>query len=256
MLGELNDAHVSLRTPNNQWSSSEGGWGTFDYESIRNYLKDGGNDRYTNFLYDTFKSEPEIGYIHIESFTDFYSKPGDSQKWAEKINDITKSLAHTRAIVLDIRYNGGGDPWAMEYIAGRFAAKSKDYLIESVKNGPGPNDFSSPQTRIIKPAGTRYLKPIVLLTNGDSVSAAEWFTLALRTQEHVTHTGVTTHGAFSGRVERSMANGWLYRISPYRITDTKGNCYEGIGIPPKLIFEGEDEQQIEQAIELAKMRGL
>jgi C-terminal processing protease CtpA/Prc len=252
MLKELNDAHVSLRTPDSPWSSI-GGRGSLNLGSIREYLTEGGNGQYVNFIYGTFLSKPEIGYIYILSFTNPRSKPGNAEGWAERINDIIGSLHDTKAIVLDIRCNGGGDPWAMEYLAGRFASKAKDYLLESVKTGPGHYDFSTPQIRIIKPAGTRYTKPIVLLSNEDSVSAAEWFTLALRTQDHVIHAGATTHGAFSGRVERPMVNGWIYRISPYRITDIKGNCYEGIGISPdkQYINEGSDEVQLEYARDLA-----
>jgi C-terminal processing protease CtpA/Prc len=140
----------------------------------------------------------------------------------------------------------------MEYIAARFAAKAEDYIKESVKNGPGHNDFSAPKTRIHKPAGTRYTRPIVLLTNGDSVSAAEWFTLALRTQGHVNHAGTATHGAFSGREERSLINGWIYRISPYRITDMSGNCYEGRGISPEKEIAGTDDEQMVYARDLAE----
>jgi C-terminal processing protease CtpA/Prc len=252
MLGELNDAHVSIRTPDSSWYSVGGGRGSID-GSIYEYLNGRGNDQYTNFLYGTFKDEPQIGYIYIKSFTNSSSKTGDTPIWAEKINDIVRSLSETKAIVLDVRCNGGGDPWAMEYISSRFAAKAKDYMKESVKNGPGHNDFTVPQIRMIKPAGTRYTKPIVLLTNEDSVSAAEWFTLALRTQDHIIHAGTTTHGAFSGRVDRSLVNGWIYRISPYRITDMGGNCYEGIGISPnkQYIKEGSDRDQLEYAINLA-----
>jgi C-terminal processing protease CtpA/Prc len=255
MLEELKDAHVSLRTPNNPWYS-RWGTGTLNYENVRSYLEGNGNEQYVNFLFGTFLAEPQIGYIHINSFTHSPLKPGDTQEWAEKINDIVKSLNNSAAIVLDVRCNGGGDSWAMEYIASRFAAKAQDYIKESVKNGPGHNDFAAPRIRIIKPAGTRYTKPIVLLTNGDSVSAAEWFTLALRTQGHITHAGTATHGAFSGREERSLANGWIYRISPYRITDMDGSCYEGRGISPdqEYIKVGTDEEQLEFALDLALAR--
>jgi C-terminal processing protease CtpA/Prc len=216
-------------------------------------LQNNGNDQFDNFIYGTFlsESEPQIGYICIQSFTHSSAKPGYKQDWAEKINDIVPYLNDVPAIVVDIRCNGGGDSWAMEYIAARFAAKAEDYIKESVKNGPGHNDFSAPKTRILKPAGARYTRPIVLLTNGDSVSAAEWFTLALRTQEHVTHAGTATHGAFSGREERSLLNGWIYRISPYRITDMDGNCYEGRGISPDNEIAGTEDKQLEDARDLA-----
>jgi hypothetical protein len=261
MLDELKDAHVSLRTPNNPWSS-RWGTGSLNYEKTRSYLEGNGNNQYTNFLYGTFlsesSSEPKVGYIHINSFTHHNAQQGQPHIWAEKINDIVNSLNNTSAIIVDVRCNGGGDSWVMEYIAARFASKAKDYIKESVKNGPGHQDFSAPRIHIIKPAGTRYTRPIVLLTNGASVSAAEWFTLALRTQEHVTQAGTATHGAFSGREERSLVNGWIYRISPYKITDMNNKCYEGIGISPdkEYIKDGTEDEQLlfarDLAYELAK----
>jgi C-terminal processing protease CtpA/Prc len=88
---------------------------------------------------------------------------------------------------------------------------------------------------MIIPAGTRYTKPILLLTNKNSVSAAEHFTLALRTQEeHVTHAGITTCGAFSPREERPMINGWYYSISGWKVTGMDETIYEGIGIIPSV----------------------
>jgi hypothetical protein len=236
MLRELDDPHVSLRTPHIPWFFIEGRGSLYE-ESIKDNLAGGGSDQCANFLYGTFNLYPHIGYIYIKSFSPPLSQAGNSMDWAGRINDIILLLNNSRAIVLDIRCNGGGDPWAMQYIADRFASKAKDYIKERVKSGPGHHDFSAPQTRIIKPAGTRYTKPIVLLTNGDSVSAAEWFTLALRTQDHVTHAGTKTRGAFSPRVERPMINGWSYRISPYRVTDMNDICYEGIGISPDKLIE-------------------
>jgi hypothetical protein len=56
-------------------------------------------------------------------------------------------------------------------------------------------------------------------------------------------------------VDRSLVNGWIYRISPYRITDINGNCYEGIGLSPEKTIDGEDEFQLVNAINLAKAMG-
>jgi C-terminal processing protease CtpA/Prc len=103
------------------------------------------------------------------------------------------------------------------------------------KNGTGRNDFSSPITHTIKPEGTRYTKPIVLLTNKQTISGGEWFTLALRSQPHVSHAGSTTAGAFSLSLERQLVNGWIYSVSVQKVTDMNGTCYEGIGIAPPTV---------------------
>jgi C-terminal processing protease CtpA/Prc len=72
-----------------------------------------------------------------------------------------------------------------------------------------------------------------MLTNKQTISGGEWFTLALRSQSHVTHVGGTTNGAFSLSLERSLINGWIYSVSVQKVTDMAGKCYEGIGISPE-----------------------
>jgi C-terminal processing protease CtpA/Prc len=116
-----------------------------------------------------------------------------------------------------------------------------DYIRISSKTGPGRNDFSTPVTHRIQPDGIRYTKPVVLLTNIVSVSAAERFTLALRNQPDVTHMGTTTRGALSSRMARPMINGWYYTISADKVEDINGICYEGVGIRPaaEFIFSGD-----------------
>jgi len=114
----------------------------------------------------------------------------------------------------------------------------------SAKNGPGRNDFSAPMTFRVRPNGTRFTKRIALLTNKATVSASEWFTMALKTQRHVTHVGTPTRGAFSPKTSRPMINGWYYTISAFRVTDMNGKCFEGKGISPEpeYVFTGDSEE--------------
>jgi C-terminal processing protease CtpA/Prc len=70
----------------------------------------------------------------------------------------------------------------------------------------------------------------------------EWLTLALRTQDHITHAGGTTNGAFSLSLERSLINGWIYSVSVQKVTDVNGICYEGIGITPEYAVTNTEEE--------------
>jgi len=243
MLNELNDPHVNLISPFNDLSEKE----PFNLEYVKNKLKDGGalaGD--SMFFYGTFQEKPNVGYIYIKGFR--FGKENSTldpiQSWAKKIDGILQSLARTDSVILDIRDNGGGSVANAEYIAGRFAAVQKDYIKVSTKNGPGRNDFSTPVPFTIRPAGQKYTKPVVLLTNNQTVSAAEWLTLALRTQNHVTHAGEATRGGFSIMIRRPLINGWEYTMSIQKVTDVEGNCYEGIGITPdeEHIVAGHDTQ--------------
>lgn len=260
MLRELNDPHAGLYAPGKFVSSHvDNNPDSFSLSVARRYLIENGNDNYLNFLYGRFSSAPEIGYIHIALFTDETFQP-ENQEWGKAIDGIIDSLKNTQAMVLDVRGNRGGEIFVMEYITARFASEKKDYLRTRAKTGPGKNDFSKEIIYTVKPISAvsdnryGYTKPIVLLTNKGTVSAAEWFTMALRTQSHVTHVGTPTCGAFSSRSNRFMINGWIYSISPEKVTDINGNYYEGIGISPDkdhIIVNTKSDEQLQYALELA-----
>jgi len=260
MLKELNDPHVGLYAPGKFASSyNENNNENFNISTVKSYLIKSGNSDYKNFLYGRFSKESDIGYIYISLFTDEDSEY-DNQEWGRAIDNILNSLANTNAIVLDVRSNRGGEVFVMEYIAARFASEQKDYIKARIKTGQGANDLSAPKIFTIKPikevSGSliNYTKPIVLLTNRNTVSAAEWFTLALRTQKHVTHIGTPTCGAFSSRKDRPMINGWFYSISPERVMGMDGKYYEGIGISPDkdhIIANNTGDEQLNYAIKLA-----
>jgi C-terminal processing protease CtpA/Prc len=208
-------------------------------------LKDGGvltSDKM--FLYGVFREKPNVGYIYIAGFIlgETELSGGPIQDWAKKIDGIVKSLSYTDYIILDIRGNKGGLSSNAEYIAGRFISVQKDYIKVCTKNGPRRNDFSVPVSYTIKPAGSKYTKPVVLLTDNITVSAAERFTLALRTQDHVTHAGEITRGALSLKIIRSLINGWEYTMSVQKVTDMNGNYYEGTGIAPDFPIAGHQAQ--------------
>ena len=237
LLGELNDAHVSLMSSFGEYNSG----GRFDTANMENFSLDLVKTKYLNndyasggdgmFVYGTFKSKPAIGYIYISGFANG-ENTGGSQDWIKAINGIISNLSDTSALVLDLRGNRGGLIANVNYIASRFAAEKKDYAKVRTKNGSGRNDFSSSVSYEIKPAGTRYTKPIVLITNAQTISGGEWFTLALLSQEHVIHTGSKTCGAFSLSLERFLVNGWTYTVSVQIVSNMQGNCYEGRGISP------------------------
>ena len=236
MLGVLNDAHVTLMSPFATYNSG----GRFDTSNMEPFSLDVIKTKYLNaehtagggmFVYGTFKSKPSVGYIHISGFANG-ENTGGSQDWIKAIDGINRELSAASSIVLDLRGNRGGLPGNVNYIASRFAAKQKNYAKVRTKNGPGRNDFSSPIIEVIKPEGTVYAKPIILLTNAQTISGGEWFTLALLSQDHVIHTGSATAGAFSLSLERFLVNGWAYTVSVQKVTDMKDNCYEETGISP------------------------
>jgi len=258
MLRELNDPHVGLFTPLELFAASYHDLREiFDLSKVRKHLYKDGSTIYKNFLYGKLEEYPQIGYIHLSSLTP-EAEDSENKDWGKNIDNIINDLSDTKAIIFDIRNNKGGDIFISEYIAARFTSVQRDYMKSGIKNGTGLNDISEFKYYRVKPAGVRYTKPVILLTNKGTTSAAEWLTMALLTQNNITHTGSPTCGAFSMRVKRPMINGWYYTISVERVMDMNGNIYEGIGISPNddhIIKNNQDDpidEQLFYAIELAK----
>jgi len=171
-----------------------------------------------------------IGYIYLHTF----NESSQSYHWADQFGSVLDSLPSVKGLIIDIRSNGGGTQDNFVSISSHFFTKTQDVLFEKVRNGAKHDDFSTVGVINISPSGKIFIKPIVLITDRFTVSAAEWFTLAMRALPNVTIVGDTTSGAFSARLDRELVNGWLYSMSIEKVTDAKGISHEGIGVPPDI----------------------
>jgi len=230
MLSVLNDRHVSLNSPSRLFFSGYQDFGDGDrfsaYLLRKKYLE---NSKLSGggILYGTFINNSNIGYINIDSFMGNGIKVDD---WVMEIGGIVNSLKNTDALVLDVRNNTGGRDTNMQNTVRYFFSKQSNTWRSRTKNGPGRNDFTDWTTWTINPSVGSYTKPIALLTNRYSGSASESFTIAMRTQEHVTHIGRPTGGGVSVIIFRYLINGWSYTISIHDVTDMDGNRYDAKGI--------------------------
>lgn len=114
--------------------------------------------------------EGNIGYIEIHSFAD------------EKIvTEFAKAMAQfkdTKAIIIDVRYNGGGDTAYARPIMGWFTADKKPYALMNERKGKG---MGEKWTEYVEPNGDYcYKNPVVILCNHWSASMAEGFPMGMR----------------------------------------------------------------------------
>jgi len=171
-----------------------------------------------------------IGYIHFGAFgmpVSFYEMQMDK---------VMTTLKDTKAIIVDVRNNGGGSDKVSRYIAGRFAQERKLFMTTKKKNGPAHDDFTQPESWYTDTQGSfQYTKPVELLTTRWTASAAETFTWAMNTQAHITQIGDTTSGGFSDVISRELPNGWLYFVSIGDFRNAEGKTAEGNGIAPAII---------------------
>lgn len=227
MLDELKDGHVNLSTPfetsyyRKWWSDYPQ---NFDERIIEQYYfnfnyKSIGGVMYGNFIQN-------IGYIRYPSFS--YSLGGGN------LDYILNSMNMTAGLIIDIRDNGGGDLVNADNLVGRFITEKTLAGYISHKTGPGHNDFSEPEPFYVEPPGNGNIlwgKPVVVLTNRSTFSAANYFTMIMKSLPNVTIIGATTGGGCGMPISYELPNGWGVRFSACPVYDAAGNLTE-FGVTP------------------------
>jgi C-terminal processing protease CtpA/Prc len=143
-------------------------------------------------------------------------------------------LENMDALIIDIRFNGGGFDDLALALASRFTEQKRLAFSKRVRIG-SHDELSSPREQFFEPAGVSFLnKPVILLTSKATMSAAEVFAMAMTQLDWVTLIGETTYGAFSNILDRSLPNGWSFGLSNQRYSSWEGIDYEQVGISPDI----------------------
>lgn len=227
MLNNLRDGHTNLSSAFNvsyyrQWWSDYPQ--NYDDRLVKQY--------YLNFDWNqaaglSYAILPDsIGYIRYPSFA---SGIGDAN-----INYALYYMRDCPALIIDIRNNGGGDLTNAERLASHFVKERQlgGYIYH--KSGPGHNDFSQPYPYYIEtvPRGSViWLRPVVVLTNRSTFSAANNFTAMMKSLPMVWIAGATTGGGSAMPLTQDLPNGWRLRMSASPILTAQGETTEH-GIPP------------------------
>jgi C-terminal processing protease CtpA/Prc len=149
-------------------------------------------------------------------------------------------LGKTDALILDVRFNGGGkDEVGMEII--RHFNPTKQIVFN--KKAKFRDSFTAPNSIVLNNAEDPYTKPVYLLTSQQSASATEIMVLSSLLLEHVTRMGAHTEGVFSDVLDKVLPNEWEFGLSNEVYLDTKGINYEGKGIPVDVSLDYPEDRQ-------------
>jgi len=201
------------------------------------YIKSGYEERMGGLFSFGWVAE-SIGYFHFKGFENIPES-------TSVIEEILDTFKEARGIIVDVRKNSGGDDRVGKLIADRFADRKRLYMITYTRNGAAYDDFTPPKYWYVEPDGARqFTKPVILLINRFSLSAAENFALAMRVLPNVTLVGDPTSGVFADVYGDVLPNGWRFSVSYKLFVDYDGFCWEGIGVPPdlRIVNTKEDEE--------------
>lgn len=227
MLDELRDGHTNLISwftvsyYRNWWSDYPQ---NFDWRLVQERYLDFDYSSGSGFAYKLLE-DSNVGYVRCSTFATGFS---DSF-----IYYMLMSMKDADGLIIDLRDNGGGELSNVERLAAHFIDQPITAGYIRHKTGPGHDDFSEPyEIRYEPSANVKWLKPVVLLTNRSTFSAANEFVAVMDGLEHVTQVGDVTGGGCRAPFSSSLPVGWSVRFSAVPIYDRNMQLTE-YGISPE-----------------------
>ncbi|HBH49271.1 MAG TPA: hypothetical protein DDX98_11555 [Bacteroidales bacterium] len=144
------------------------------------------------------------------------------------MNLVMNDLEEMEAIVIDVRFNGGGQDAVSFEILSRFIPGRQQVANQQIRYGIR---FTDVLPLYIEGSADPFTKPTYVLTSPQTGSAAEAFSIATMAIDPINRIGSATLGAISTALEKKLPNGWTFSISNEIYMDNAGNKYENTGIP-------------------------
>ena len=172
--------------------------------------------------------EDNIGYMQITQFrvkmNEDDETPTTFELFRQKLNELAEQ--GMKKLIIDLRSNGGGDLEQACDIAGLFL--NRDDLIIYVEDKDGNRQNYTAEE------GENITLPIVILTNGDTASASEVFTGALKDHNRATIVGTKTYGKGVVQSVYPMYDNSTLTITTGKYYTPSGVCIHEQGIEPDI----------------------
>jgi hypothetical protein len=187
-----------------------------------------------------------VGYLKFNMF----ASPGVCGPTASAAMNF---LAGTRALIIDLRENGGGDPAMVAYISSYLFSQRTHLNDLWVRKTGKTEEFWTSDTVPGRHFGGE--KPIYLLTASRTFSGAEEFSYNLKNLKRATIVGETTGGGahpVSGhRIDEHFMIGvpFARAVNPYSHTN-----WEGVGVEPDVKVPAAEALTAAQKLLLDKAR--
>lgn len=187
--------------------------------------------------------EDDIGYIYFNTFD-----TGCAEEFEQEMDKLVDQGA--KNIVLDLRYNTGGDVEQALKILDLFLDKGQVELITQSANGPKITTSSLNNKKYS-------FNKVVILTNKYTASASEILTGALLDNGIAKTVGTKTYGKGVMQSVFPLLDGSILKLTTQEYHTPNDTKIHGVGINPDYEVEntkedGEIDAQLEKAKEVLK----
>ncbi len=214
---------------------------------ILEYLRNGSRNKLTGYR-DVVKMETvsyrmeenQIGYIQISQFEEV-----TVEQFNQAVAELEKK--NMKGLIVDLRNNPGGLLTSVSEILGRILPEGKLITYTEDKYGNREDLYTTNASEL--------KLPMVVLVNGNSASASELFTGALKDYGVAKIVGENTFGKGIVQGFLQFTDGSSLKLTMSKYYTPNGICIHKTGIRPDYVIEkgkdGEDKQ-LEQALKLLR----
>ena len=180
----------------------------------------GGANGCDDWSYAIVNESPRIGYIRIPNYS------GNANANTLTGIEILEKDANLDGLILDQRHNPGGN-----------SNDTIGIFTEGTVGTVGGMRADSTRTiyRIRGPVEWNEETPVVVLTDGNSHSAADYFPAAMKELERATIVGMPSAGNTEGITGFILSDGTLIRMAISILALNDGSLLEGIGVIPDIV---------------------
>ncbi|MCA0174894.1 MAG: S41 family peptidase [Proteobacteria bacterium] len=166
-----------------------------------------------------------VGYLEVRGF-------GPTEVVAPALSAAMLLLHGTDALILDLRRNRGGSPRSVVYLLSHFFALGDERHLNSIYSR---KDDRTQQFWTHTAVMPRYLKPIFVLTSGQTFSGGEECAYDLQTQQRATVVGEATGGGANPGQRFALGHGLTAFIPTGRsINPITHTNWEHVGVQPDV----------------------
>lgn len=186
--------------------------------------------RQRNACVHTAVTKDRIGYLLIGTLS------AARRQELEEVPDILREMQDCRALVVDLRANGGGDELLAQPIAAWFVSGERTYSKSLLRDPKAPDGFAGPFERKIRgnDAADRFDGPVAVLIGPGVMSSAESFALMMKQGEQVVLVGAATRGSSGNPKPHKLANGVQVFVPSWKDLLPTGDLLEGKGVKPDV----------------------
>jgi C-terminal processing protease CtpA/Prc len=193
--------------------------------------------------------EGDVGYLEMRYFDGFVDES------APVFASVMDLLASSKAIILDLRRNGGGNSRILPLFLGYFLGPESIHF--ATKNERWQHSSEKLFTRADVKGVRQFDKPLYILTSGTTFSLAEHITYHLKAFNRATVVGERTYGGGKAFDPVIVNDDFYLRIPRIEMLNTVTNdmYVEGQGITPDVLTTAQSALDKAYLLALSKLQG-